>query len=318
MDEESSSSQDVTRLLPTSATTVDRMDARPPDDVTTVRDLLAQHLPDLLVGTVGFRGEGLENIAYDVNSEFILRISKEPDPARRAALVAREAELLAIIAPFSPLPIPAPIVIAESALLYRTLAGRPLLDLPAAFRAHHASGVAAALGSFLLDLQAIPTNAVAGCVQTDDDPMTLWLSDAVESYQAATAIVPDEHRSRIEAFLAAAPPQPAPGLVFSHNDLGIEHVLVDPDTAAVTGVLDWTDAALVDPAYDFGLLQRDLGPAALDAALASYPPDQRDALLERAGFYARCSVLEDLAWGDEAGREPYVRKGLDALRWLFA
>src|SRR6478735_2757388 len=120
MDEESSSSQDVTRLLPTSATTVDRMDARPPDDVTTVRDLLAQHLPDLLVGTVGFRGEGLENIAYDVNSEFILRISKEPDPARRAALVAREAELLAIIAPFSPLPIPAPIVIAESALLYRT------------------------------------------------------------------------------------------------------------------------------------------------------------------------------------------------------
>jgi hypothetical protein len=35
---------------------------------------------------------------------------------------------------------------------------------------------------------------------------------------------------------------------------GIEHVLVDQDTFAVTGVLDWTDAALVDPAYDFGPL----------------------------------------------------------------
>ena len=90
-----------------------------------------------------------------------------------------------------------------------------------------------------------------------------------------------------------------------------------PDTAAVTGVLDWTDAALVDPAYDFGLLLRDLGPAALDAALANYPADQRGAIGERAEFYARCSVLEDLAWGDAAGREPYVRKGLEALGWLF-
>jgi aminoglycoside phosphotransferase (APT) family kinase protein len=88
-------------------------------------------------------------------------------------------------------------------------------------------------------------------------------------------------------------------------------------TAAVTGILDWTDAALVDPAYDFGLLQRDLGRPALDAALANYPAHQRGGIVERAEFYAQCSVLEDLAWGDAAGREPYVRKGLDALDRLF-
>jgi aminoglycoside phosphotransferase (APT) family kinase protein len=58
--------------------------------------------------------------------------------------------------------------------------------------------------------------------------------------------------SRIQAFLATTPPDGTPAQVFSHNDLGIENVLVDPDTAAVTGVLDWADAALVDPAYDFG------------------------------------------------------------------
>jgi len=51
--------------------------------------------------------------------------------------------------------------------------------------------------------------------------------------------------------------------VFSHNDLGIEHVLGTPATAAVTGVIDWGDAALIDPACDFGLLYRDLGAAAL-------------------------------------------------------
>jgi aminoglycoside phosphotransferase (APT) family kinase protein len=36
-------------------------------------------------------------------------------------------------------------------------------------------------------------------------------------------------------------------LVLSHNDLGIEHVLVDPATLEVTGVVDWSDAAIVDP-----------------------------------------------------------------------
>ena len=42
-------------------------------------------------------------------------------------------------------------------------------------------------------------------------------------------------------------------------------MLADPRTWAVTGVLDWGDAAITDPAYDIGLLYRDLGPAALDA-----------------------------------------------------
>jgi aminoglycoside phosphotransferase (APT) family kinase protein len=280
--------------------------------------LLARHLPDLVVDSVGFRGEGLENVAYDINSEFILRISKEADPIRRASLVSHEAELLAVIAPFCPVPIPAPVVVADRALMYRTLAGRPLLDTPVAFRAQHATGIAAALGGFLTALQAIPINLVAEFVETDDDPLTQWLAEAAESYQAARGIVPARMHGRIEEFLAAAPPLGTHGSVFSHNDLGIEHVLVDPDTAAVTGILDWTDAALVDPAYDFGLLQRDLGPAALEAALANYPPDQRGPIRERAGFYARCSVLEDIAWGDQAGREPYVQKGLAALGWLFA
>jgi aminoglycoside phosphotransferase (APT) family kinase protein len=294
------------------------VDSWPPDDIAAIRDLLARQLPDFVIDTVGFRGAGLENVAYDVNSEFILRISKEPDPARRASLVAREAELLAIVAPFSPLPIPAPVVIADGALLYPTLPGRPLLDLPADFRAQHATGIAAALGDFLGALHAIPVALVAGCVEVDDDPMAQWLAEAVDSYRAAAGTVLVGMHSRIQAFLATAPPDGTPAQVFSHNDLGIEHVLVDPDTAAVTGVLDWTDAALVDPAYDFGLLLRDLGPAALGAALADYPADLGGAIGERAEFYARCSVLEDLAWGDEAGREPYVRKGLEALGWLFA
>lgn len=48
----------------------------------------------------------------------------------------------------------------------------------------------------------------------------------------------------VEAFLYASPPGGGYALVFSHNGLGIEHVLVDPVTWRVTGVIDWGDAAL--------------------------------------------------------------------------
>jgi aminoglycoside phosphotransferase (APT) family kinase protein len=86
----------------------------------------------------------------------------------------------------------------------------------------------------------------------------------------------------------------------------------------VTGVIDWGDAAIVDPAIDFGLLYRDLGPAA-DAAMGSYRTEVNDlvALQERAVFYARCSVFEDLAYGLQTGRDRYVDKSLAALAWLF-
>ena len=96
--------------------------------------------------------------------------------------------------------------------------------------------------------------------------------------------MPVAYRRPVEAFLEAPPPAGRWAPVFSHNDLGIEHVLVDPGTWTVTGVIDWSDAAIVDPAVDFGLLYRDLGPAATHAALGSYRTGANDLadLEERA------------------------------------
>lgn len=87
----------------------------------------------------------------------------------------------------------------------------------------------------------------------------------------------------------------------------------------MTGIIDWSDAAVVDPAHDFGLLLRDLGPAAVRAALSGCRTDTDGlaALSERAVFYARCSVFEDLAHGIETGQGKYVDKSLAALEWLF-
>jgi aminoglycoside phosphotransferase (APT) family kinase protein len=159
---------------------------------------------------------------------------------------------------------------------------------------------------------------MADLVDQDSQPLDQCRCEAADLYREVADTVPVAHRRPVETFLAAPPPDDGYTPVFSHNDLGIEHVLVDPATGAVTGIIDWSDAALTDPAYDVGLLHRDLGPAAAAAVMRSlHTPADSAALAERAIFYASCSVLEDLAYGIETGQEKYIGNSLAALDWLF-
>jgi len=282
--------------------------------VEHVRTIVAARMAGYRIDSVTVLGEGLDNVAYEVNGELIVRLSKQPDPER----LDREARLLTAVATVAPVPVPEPAfaVPEQGCLAYFKLPGTPLLDLPRQRYSGHDTAIAATLGEFLSALHAIPADLIADLVDTDDPPLVEWRREAAAIYPTVASHVPAAYRRAIEAFLHAPPPGSEYSPVFSHNDLGIEHVLVDPVAWTVTGIIDWSDAAIVDPAYDFGLVYRDLGPAALQAALESYGADSRD-LADRATFYARCSVLEDLAYGVETGRDRYLDKSINAMQWLF-
>ncbi len=277
-------------------------------------------MPDSLIGATVLIGEGTDNIAYEVNGDLIVRFSKEPDSKRRAELITGETALLAEVARFSPLPVPVPLSASpdRGCWSYRKIPGEPLLTQPQPRRAGWIPAIAADLGAFLAALHAAPAGQMARYVDPDETPLTEWQDEAAGNYDEVVDHVPAAYRIAVEAFLSAPPPPQADSPVFSHNDLGIEHILVNPATGTITGIIDWTDAALTDPAYDFGLLHRDLGPAALDLALGAYQPAHPAILRERAVFYARCSVFEDLAYGLDVDRDEYTSKSLRALAWLFA
>lgn len=267
-------------------------------------------------------GSGLDHAAFEVDGDLVVRLSAHADPAERALEVDREARLLHRVGAISPLPVPAPLCTDPGGgwFAYRKLPGDPLLGLPDPTACAMTAGTA--LGRLLAVLQAQPPEYWAGLVEDDLTAPRAWLREARETYADVATQIPPPHRDGVEAFLDVAPPPPATARVLSHNDLGIEHVLVDPSTCAVTGVIDWSDAALTDPARDLGLILRDLGAAGLDAALAAMRSDDdddrdRDELRARAAFYARCSALEDLAYGLGTGRGAYVRNSLAALARLF-
>jgi aminoglycoside phosphotransferase (APT) family kinase protein len=248
---------------------------------------LRRHAPALAGLPVHELGRGLDNVVLVVG-DLVLRAGD-----RRA--VGPEARLLDVVARHVSLPVPAPRFVDEDSgvLAYPRLPGRPLLGrapLP---------GSARRLGGFLRELHGIDLTAVDGLVPVDRASPDEWLADL-------------EGPPELLRVLHATVPRPATDRVLVHSDLGAEHILhLD---GRLTGVIDWSDAAVGDPALDFARLYRDFGEAFLAEALDAY--GGLDGAMPRIEFFARCAALEDLAYAAASGRREYAtaaRRGLGRL-----
>ena len=130
--------------------------------------------------------------------------------------------------------------------------------------------------------------------------------------------LPAAYPHQVEGFLGCILPEESRALAFCHNDLGAGHVLVDAGASAVTGIIDWSDAAISDPARDLAPIYRDLGPEVFELTLDHYGRYFDDADRERTVFYARCKLLEDVAYGlNTPGARLYAEAGLSHLDRTF-
>ena len=94
-------------------------------------------------------------------------------------------------------------------------------------------------------------------------------------------------------------------LPLAHNDLGAEHVLVDPATLAVTGIIDWSDAARADPAAEVGRLLRDLGGRPPRRRPRRHGCDGRRArVVDRRGRGATPAASSSRTWPTPSRRRP--------------
>jgi aminoglycoside 2''-phosphotransferase len=106
-----------------------------------------------------------------------------------------------------------------------------------------------------------------------------------------------------------------PALV--HRDLCAEHILFDPGQGCISGILDWEDAAIGDPAFDFaGLL--DLGPEFVQEVWATYRGPRDGGMLNRARFYRGIVPCHEVLFGLDFGLPGHTSTGLKELRSRFA
>ncbi len=99
-----------------------------------------------------------------------------------------------------------------------------------------------------------------------------------------------------------------------HGDLVPAHLLVCPDTGRLSGILDWSDACLGDPAADFGGLLFLLPADVMRLAIDAYGLEVDGRFWARTQFHGLCSSIAAAYFGVKTGDQVALHKGLLAIR----
>jgi aminoglycoside phosphotransferase (APT) family kinase protein len=127
--------------------------------------------------------------------------------------------------------------------------------------------------------------------------------ELVEVAHQVRSRLPTEIAADAEPFLTGQvppPPMTGPRCVI-HNDLGPDHVLVDPDTGRLTGIVDFSDLMVGDPRIDFVGLVGWGGYGFVREVIRGYPLPLDEHFEDRLAWAAR--VL-NLIWLAEASPGP--------------
>lgn len=219
-----------------------------------VSELIADQFPDFAGCEVSRFGAGDDHWLFSVGNEWVARF---PQRAERVPWLVREIEIISIASEELASSIPRFERVGEPTerfpypfVFYRKLQGvsadqTPVQNLP---------GLAKDLGRLLGKLHRI-------------DPLRIpptptgWEGHSWELLRTELVAVADVARPRLstallihaEKYLAGqmpAPIQDGPRR-FIHNDICPDHLIVDPNTGRLVGLIDFTDALIGDVVLDF-------------------------------------------------------------------
>ncbi|SDJ83258.1 phosphotransferase family protein [Sediminibacillus albus] len=107
---------------------------------------------------------------------------------------------------------------------------------------------------------------------------------------------------------------------FIHGDLSSNNIIGDPETGKILGVIDFTDAQLGDPAFDFAGFYWDFGAAFTREVLNQYQGDDpADKIFQRVQqFYGVQPIFHELLYKLKLGHPINWQTALDKFKHLLA
>jgi hypothetical protein len=145
---------------------------------------------------------------------------------------------------------------------------------------------------------------------TSFQPFLLDMESKVESLLTpSTAKRVGEFVKKALALWDSCGYQPA----MTHGDLAPEHVLFRPDTGEISGVIDFGDAVIDDPASDLVTIYCQYGAEFAEAVLAHYEPGVDEHAFTRCDVYRRLEPFYWIDYGLDANKPAHVRAGVTML-----
>jgi aminoglycoside 2''-phosphotransferase len=285
------------------------------------RAIIAACFPELPIASCVVLSQGWDSVAVLADDTFIFRFPKRPDVEPQyhmeARLLPQLAAMISVAVPRFEFIWPGGRAYPQSFVGYRMIAGRSL-DV-AVFRSLQAEPLANQLGRAIGEIHHFPTKqaAMAGVPGGDaqhwrGEYRVLYERIQAQIFPLLSPAARERCAVRFQAFLQnEAYFQFAPTLI--HRDLSAEHILVDPARNAVSGIIDWGDAAIGDPAIDFTGLYAELDREFMDQVLAYYDAAGDSTLRERAQFYAFVIPFHAVLFGLSIGSRQHIDEGLAQL-----
>lgn len=240
---------------------------------------------------------GWDNRVTLVDGRWVHRTPRFPD---REPQLRRESALLPWLAPLLPLPVPVPQVLSEDPFTVRH-AYLPGDRCPGASPAH-----GSAIGGFLRALHAVD---VADAMRHGArDAGTTHAETCATLSRMERDVLPllPPHVATAGAALLERMASPPPRATVVHADLGPEHIRVVDEQ--VTGIIDWGDSCIGDPALDLAWTTRGSEPAFAEAVAASYDGDA--PTLARALDWHLLGPWHEVLYGLGEGGPAFVESGL--------
>lgn len=263
---------------------------------------------------------GWDSFVLEVNGNLIFRFPLRPEIE---AELRTESELLRELANVLSVPVPDYKYIWKGDATYT----HPFVGYPKIEGVHPHQLVnspvrdilAAELGTFISSLHAFPIEQAIEAGVREYSQEAWWRVHAQRSPEVEGVIRPlvsAEQWAQIDAqwhSLVATLKGSAFRPVFVHNDLFSSHIFCDPNSGLLTGIIDWGDAGIGDPAKDFGGLLYDCGSVFTEQVAAHYTGEQGANFRGRIRHYAFRIHFSEILYAHSNNDLPTVNARLEQL-----
>jgi aminoglycoside phosphotransferase (APT) family kinase protein len=284
------------------------------------RELIEGQFPQLAPTRVELLGMGWDNTAFTVNGEFVFRF-----PRRQFAVQFLEAEtrLMPSIAPRLPLPVPAPNFVGHTTEKFPWLfAGYPMIPgrtaCAAALNEKEREADAVPLARFLAALHAIPSEEARSSGAIPDTIARLEVTKRVPKAIENLNLLKEKNIlsdiAPLLVILEDAPEIYTPTTdTLVHGDLYIRHLLVNENNQ-ISGVIDWGDSHLGDPAIDLAIAHTLLPPSAHEIFRNAYGPIS-DITWQMARLRALWHTLMVMLYAYDINDQDLIREAHQTLKY---
>lgn len=269
--------------------------------------------------------EGWSNLVLEANGRLIFRF---PRTRKATESLKFEVQALELLSQRLSARIPVPIRISTLStprgwpfIAYHKVPGRPLSGVRT-LDSVGTSKLRRFLGTLLGELAALPTRPFVRIGARPGDARSL-AGEYRELQGRYGRLVEDRLPPKVRRNLANAFEQFYSNLresryhaVVTHRDLGADHILWDSTAGRPSGVIDWGDLCLSDPAFDLTGVGR-LGGSRLSDWARSRGAGQDPTFYDRLSFYRQVSPIHGAVYAAETQDAALLRAALERLKRGF-